>query len=128
MVAAVTAELFALLLAGAFLVGLASAVNLQARFAVTDLAAPARRGRELSLVVWAITIGAVAGPSMVGPGAVLAAWLGIPPAAGPFLISAAGMVTGAVIVGLFLRPDPVLTRRALDGSAPQSGCKGQGAL
>jgi MFS family permease len=128
MVAAVTTELFILLLAGAFLVGLASAVNLQARFAVTDLAVPARRGRELSLVVWAITIGAVAGPNMVGPGAVLATSLGLAPAAGPFLISAAGMVIGAVIVGLFLRPDPLLTRRALDGDSPQSGDKRQGGL
>ncbi|MFD1214216.1 MFS transporter, partial [Arthrobacter sp. GCM10027362] len=107
MIGAVAAGLFVLLLAGAFLVGLASAVNLQARFAVTDLADPARRGRDLSLVVWAITVGAVAGPNMVGPGAVLAGWLGIPAQAGPFLVSAAGMVIGAAIVALFLRPDPL---------------------
>lgn len=120
MVAAVITTLFPVLLAGAFLLGLASAVNLQARFAVTDLADPARRGRDLSLVVWAITIGAVAGPNMVGPGAVLAGRLGIPAQAGPFLISAAGMVLGAGIVALFLRPDPLLTRRAMDGHAPQA--------
>jgi MFS family permease len=128
MVAAVTTELFILLLAGAFLVGLASAVNLQARFAVTDLAEPARRGRELSLVVWAITIGAVAGPNMVAPGAVLAASLRIPPAAGAFLISAAGMVIGAVIVGFFLHPDPLLTRRALDGGDEHPGTRRQGGV
>lgn len=128
MVLAVTTELFILLLAGAFLVGLAAAVNLQARFAVTDLAEPGRRGRDLSMVVWAITIGAVAGPNMVGPGAVLATWIGIPAAAGPFLISAAGMVIGAGIVMLFLRPDPLLTRRALDGHDPQPGEKRQRLL
>ncbi|MCU1572479.1 MAG: transporter [Micrococcaceae bacterium] len=121
MIAAVVTGLFVLLLAGAFLVGLASAVNLQARFAVTDLAEPARRGRDLSFVVWAITVGAVAGPNMVGPGAVLAGWLGLPAQAGPFVISAAGMVVGAVIVLQFLRPDPLLTRRALEGDAPQAG-------
>jgi MFS family permease len=115
MVTAVITTLFPVLLAGAFLVGLGSAVNLQARFAVTDLADPARRGRDLSVVVWAITIGAVAGPNMVGPGAVLAGWLSIPAQAGPFLISAAGMLIGAIIVALCLRPDPLLTRRALDG-------------
>ncbi|NKX51676.1 MFS transporter, partial [Arthrobacter deserti] len=124
MVGAVATGLFVLLLAGAFLVGLASAVNLQARFAVTDLADPARRGRDLSLVVWAITVGAVAGPNMVGPGAVLAGGLGIPAQAGPFLIPAAGMVIGAAIVALFLRPDPLLTRRALDGDGPAA--KGPG--
>lgn len=126
MVAAVTTELFVLLLGGAFLVGLASAVNLQARFAATDLAEPAHRGRDLSLVVWAITIGAVAGPNMVAPGAVLAGWLAIPPSAGPFLISALGMVVGAAIVALALRPDPLLTRRGLDGSSPQPGVQRSG--
>lgn len=118
MVAAVLTSGFPLLLGGAFLVGLGSAVNLQARFAVTDLAVPARRGRDLSLVVWAITIGAVAGPNMVGPGAVLAGWLGIPAQAGPFVISAAGMVLGAGIIAVFLHPDPLLTSRTLDGGAP----------
>jgi MFS family permease len=127
MIAAVITGLFVLLLAGAFLVGLASAVNLQARFAVTDLAEPTRRGRDLSFVVWAITVGAVAGPNMVGPGAVLAGWLGLPAQAGPFLISAAGMVAGAVIVLLFLRPDPLLTRRALDGDEPQVGMRRSGS-
>ncbi|WP_323959544.1 MFS transporter [Arthrobacter sp. JZ12] len=128
MVGAVVTGLFAMLLAGSFLVGIASAVNLQARFAVTDLAQPEHRGRDLSLVVWAITVGAVAGPNMVGPGAVLAGWIGIPAQAGPFLISAAGMVVGALIVALFLRPDPLLTRRELDGDSPApSGTPASGA-
>lgn len=128
MVAAVSTELFILLLAGAFLVGLASAVNLQARFAVTDLAEPMHRGRDLSLVVWAITIGAVAGPNMVGPGAALAGWLGMPAAAGPFLISAAGMIIGAAIIALCLRPDPLLARRAMDGVDLNPNVKPQNAL
>ncbi|ROZ62529.1 MFS transporter [Kocuria soli] len=112
MVAAVMTRLFPVLLAGAFLVGLAFAANLQARFAVTDMARPDRRGRDLSLVVWAITIGAVTGPNMVGPGAVLGEALGIPAQAGPFLISAVGMLIGATIVWTFLRPDPLLARLA----------------
>lgn len=120
MVAATSSRFFPLLLAGAFLVGLAFAANLQARFAVTDMSAPQRRGRELSLVVWAITIGAVAGPNMVGPGAVLGDALGIPPQSGPFLISAVGMLIGATIIAVFLRPDPLLERQArTDPSASQ---------
>lgn len=115
MVGAVVTRLFPLLLLGCLFVGSASAANLQARFAVTDLASPRRRGRDLSLVVWAITIGAVIGPNTVCPGAALSSWLGIPALAGPFLISAAGMVVGGSIVALRLRPDPLLTRRDLDG-------------
>ncbi|GMA39213.1 MFS transporter [Mobilicoccus caccae] len=118
MVAAVVLSSFALLVLGSLLVGVATAVNLQARFAATDLSEPAHRGRDLSLVVWAITVGAVIGPNTVGPGALLAAPLGLPPYAGAFLISAIGMVIGGGVILVALRPDPLLVRRAIDGSAP----------
>lgn len=114
MVTAVFTRFFPLLLVGAFLVGFGAAVNLQARFAVTDLAEPERRGRALSVVVWAVTVGAVLGPNLVGPGAVLSDALGIPAHAGPFLISAAGMLIGWLIILIGLRPDPLLVRRSLD--------------
>ncbi|GGC88760.1 MFS transporter [Tersicoccus solisilvae] len=116
-VLAVVTGLFALLLLGAALVGLATAVNLQSRFAAVDLAADARRGRDLSIVVWSITVGAVAGPNLVRPGAVLGHALGLPEIAGPFLISLAGMAVGAIILLVGLRPDPLLTARASLGSA-----------
>ena len=113
-VAATVWRSFPLLVAGAFLVGLGSAVNLQARFAATDLARPERRGRDLSLVVWAVTIGAVAGPNMVLPGAALSEVVGLPAEAGPFLISGAGMALGAILLWTGLRPDPLLLRQQLD--------------
>ncbi len=61
-VAAATADSVPLLFVGLFLFGGGTTANLQARYAAVDLAAPARRGRQLSWVVWATTIGAVAGP------------------------------------------------------------------
>ncbi|WP_083701773.1 MFS transporter [Tersicoccus sp. Bi-70] len=123
-VLAVVTGLFALLLAGAALVGLATAVNLQSRFAAVDLASDARRGRDLSIVVWSITVGAVAGPNLVRPGAVLGRALGLPEIAGPFVISLAGMAVGALILLIALRPDPLLTARAaavdrVTGPAPR---------
>ncbi|WP_245851985.1 MFS transporter [Mobilicoccus massiliensis] len=121
MVAAVIWSSFALLVVGSVLVGVATAVNLQARFAVTDLAEPEHRGRDLSIVVWAITVGAVLGPNTVTPGAAIAQVLGLPPYAGAFLISAAGMVVGGVVILTLLRPDPLLTRRALDGAPTATG-------
>lgn len=121
MVTAVVTRLFPVLLLGAFLVGFGAAVNLQARFAVTDLAESRHRGRDLSLVVWAVTVGAVLGPNMVGPGAVLSGWLGIPAHAGPFLISGAGMLVGWLIILLGLRPDPLLLRRELESAAAGPG-------
>ncbi|VXB60794.1 MFS transporter [Citricoccus sp. K5] len=117
MVAAVVTRFFPVLLLGAFLVGFGAAVNLQARFAVTDLSEPRHRGRDLSVVVWAVTVGAVLGPNMVGPGAVVSGWLGLPVHAGPFLISGAGMAVGAGIILTGLRPDPLLLRRRLEDAA-----------
>ena len=44
-----------------------TAANSGARYAATDLAPAERRARALSTVVWATTIGAVAGPNLTGP-------------------------------------------------------------
>lgn len=115
-VGAVVWQAFPLLVLGCLLVGVATAANLQARFAAADLADPAHRGRDLSFVVWAITVGAVIGPNTVAPGAVLAGWIGLPADAGAFLISAAGMVVGGLVILTCLRPDPLLTRRRLDAA------------
>ncbi|GAA1363518.1 MFS transporter [Arthrobacter rhombi] len=96
-----------LLLVSAALLGVGNAANLQARFAATDLAAPASRARDLGLVVWAITIGAVAGPNLIGPGAALGARLGLPEMSGPFLFSLTGMLLSVVVLTIGLRPDPL---------------------
>ncbi|NLG20814.1 MAG: MFS transporter, partial [Actinomycetales bacterium] len=70
---------FWLLLLGTALFGASSTANSQARYAAVDLAPPTRRGRHLSLVVWATTIGSVLGPNILGPGKALAGVLGLPP-------------------------------------------------
>ncbi|NLG22969.1 MAG: MFS transporter, partial [Actinomycetales bacterium] len=82
-------------------------------------APPTRRGRHLSLVVWATTIGSVLGPNILGPGKALAGVLGLPPLAGAWVFSATGFLLAALLVHLLLRPDPLLTARALaDQGAP----------
>ena len=100
-----------LLLAAAVLFGAASASNSQSRFAATDLATDAHRGRDLSLVVWATTIGAVAGPNLADAGGTLATDLGLPPLTGPFLLTAVALTATGLIVQLRLRPDPLLLAR-----------------
>ncbi|MBA3783180.1 MAG: MFS transporter, partial [Nocardioides sp.] len=109
----------ALLLVGAALVGSTTAANAGARYAATDLAPEATRARSLATVVWATTIGAVLGPNLTGPAGALADALGIPPLTGPFLLGSVAMVIAAVVIGTFLRPDPLLTARAAAGAAEQ---------
>ncbi len=100
---------FPILLVGLALAGAGSATNLQARFAATDLAVPAHRGRQLSLVVWSTTIGAVLGPNLIKPGEVLGGMIGLPTLTGPFLFTIAAQLAAVLVYFLGLRPDPLLT-------------------
>lgn len=111
---------FPLLLCGMAAFGAASSANLQARFAAADLAEPERRARAISLVVWATTIGAVLGPNIAAPAGRSVTGLGIPAAAGPFLWAAGIFLISAVVVAVLLRPDPLLTARALEPAGEQS--------
>lgn len=106
-------ELLVFILLGLVLMGFATAAQLQSRFAATDLASPARRGRDLSLVVWSVTLGAVLGPNLVGPGEVLGSALGMPFLTGAFLITGSAQILATLIILLFLRPDPLLTAQRL---------------
>lgn len=110
---------FPVLLLASALLGLGTAANLQARFAAVDLAAPELRGRSLAIVVWAVTIGAVAGPNLIRPGALVGEALGLPALAGPFVFSAAGLALAALLLLIGLRPDPLLlAARLRSGGQP----------
>ncbi|MEU4381538.1 MFS transporter [Micromonospora echinofusca] len=102
-----------LLFLGMLLFGGGSAANLQARYAAVDLAVPARRGRQLSLIVWATTIGAVAAPNFASLADRTTSGWGLPPLAGPFAFSAAALALAAGAILALLRPDPLLTARRL---------------
>lgn len=100
--------IFPLLLVGMVLMGSGSALNLQARFAATDLACEATRGRDLSRVVWSTTIGAVIGPNLFGPGEKVGEAMGMPPFTGGFIIGGIAQLLGAAVYLIGLRPDPLL--------------------
>jgi MFS family permease len=102
---------FPLLLVGAMLLGSTTAANNQSRYAATDLARPRERARALSTVVWATTIGAVAGPNLTGPAGRAGHDLGVPTLTGPFLFGLVGMLAAALVVAVRLRPDPLLVAR-----------------
>ncbi|NJP31685.1 MFS transporter [Micromonospora thermarum] len=102
-----------LLFLGMLLFGGGTAANLQARYTAVDLADPARRGRQLSIIVWATTIGAVAAPNFAALADEVTSGWGLPPLAGPFAFSAAAFVLAAGVLLALLRPDPLLTARRL---------------
>ncbi len=102
-----------LVFAGLVLLGCSTAANLQARFAAADLAEERHRGRDLSIVVWSTTIGAVAGPNLAGAGEALGAALQLPPLTGPFLFPVVSQLLAAILLITALRPDPLRTARSL---------------
>ena len=103
----------ALLFAGLFVYGSGMSTNLQARYAGTDLARPEERGAAVSVALVATTLGAVAGPNLVGPLGGLATAVGVPALAGPFLLAAVAYPAAAAVLFVLLRPDPYLVARAL---------------
>ncbi|MBC6461209.1 MFS transporter [Actinomadura sp. HBU206391] len=96
-----------LLLFGLLLFGGGGAAGLAARYAATDLAPPGRSARDLSVVVWATTVGAIAGPNLARPADLLGRRLSLPPEAGPYLLAAMTFGTAAIVIFAVLRPDPL---------------------
>lgn len=115
-----------LLLLGSLLLGATTAVNTGSRYAATDLATQEHRARALSLVVWASTIGAVAGPNLVGVGGSAGRAVGIPELTGGFAIGAVVLVVAAGWVWVRLRPDPLLVAQAAAGVTPAAGVEPRG--
>lgn len=116
-VVAAVVESFPLLLVGALLIGSATAVNNQSRYAATDLASPSRRAGALSIVVWATTLGAVLGPNLVGVAGRAADSAGLPELSGPFVLGFLGLAGASAVMTIFLRPDPLLLARERAGIA-----------
>lgn len=128
-VAAAAIESFPLLLVGMVLLGSGTAANLLSRYAAADLAAPEHRARAISTVVWATTIGAVVGPNALGPAGRLAEWLHLPSLAGPFVMAFVWFAVAAAVVGVLLRPDPLIVAGGLEpAGAPASRRSALGEL
>ncbi|QGU08441.1 Major Facilitator Superfamily protein [Corynebacterium occultum] len=96
-------SIFPVVLLAFLFLGAMSAVNLQARFAATDVAGEKTRGSDLSLVVWSTTIGAIAGPNLFTPSARFSAALGLEEHAGAYLLCLVGQLI-AIMVWWFTLP------------------------
>ncbi|MBA4538675.1 MFS transporter [Bacillus aquiflavi] len=117
-VAAVMDHVFLLFLA-LFVYGAGTSTNLQARYAGTDLANEKQRGTAVSIAMVSTTFGAVAGPNLVTPMGKVAAAIGIPVLAGPFILAAVAYLLAGLTLFIYLRPDPFLVARAIAAEQEQ---------
>ncbi|WP_089311907.1 MFS transporter [Actinomadura mexicana] len=121
-IAAAVAGNAVLLFLSLFVYGAGAATNLQARYAGADLASPAHRASAVSTVLVATTLGGVVGPNLAAPTGDLARTLGIPYLAGPFLLAGAAYAMAALILAIWLRPDPLLLAGALEAERTAAAC------
>jgi MFS family permease len=96
---------------GLFLLGLgflgsANAAMQLGRFAAAEVHRPSARGRAISTVIFGGTVGAVAGPLLVGPAGTWAQAQGLNPLAGAYLAGVALLGGAAIVIVAGLHPDP----------------------
>lgn len=113
MIMAATFRSFPIELAALFLLGSANAVSLQARFSAADIPTNRPKAKDISIVVWATTFGAVIGPNLIAPGEALGLTLGLPHLAGPFLLTILAQTMSTMVFWFGLKPDPLLLAQSL---------------
>lgn len=105
---------FWLLILSASAIGLGRAGGNQSRFVAGDLFYANERGRMIGIIVFAGTMGAIFGPSMVIPGTWLANYLGIDGNTGPWVIAVIFYTLATIVTFIMLRPEPMSIAKIID--------------
>ena len=103
---AVIGDSFALFLGGLALMGVALASMQLGRFAAAEVHPTQSRGRAISYVFIGGAIGSVLGPQLVGPSSRWAHQAGLNELAGPYLVALVIYALAALVITIWLRPDP----------------------
>ena len=118
---------FWLMAAGMLFFGSATAAGLQARYAAVDGAPPEKAGRAMAIVIWATTVGSVAGPNISEPGRLLGIELGLVPLSGPYVFSLVAFITASLVVAVFFLAPPAAEGTTSAGTAGRKPAKAHGA-
>jgi MFS family permease len=110
--AAATSAILPVLLLGMFLLGLGNGAAQLSRYLAAELVPAHRKGFALSMIVWAGTVGAIVGPTLIAPGARLATRLALPALAGPLLVAIV-MTAVALLTARTRTPTPPARRASL---------------
>lgn len=96
------------LLLGLVMFGVGQGAANLSRYAAADLADPMTRGKAISAVVFASTLGAVGGPALSGLAASAGGRVGLDELVGAFAFSAGFFALAGLAVFVWLRPDPLV--------------------
>ncbi len=118
---AIEFEVFILFLIGTTLVGVAQATMQLGRFVAAEVNLPARRGSAVSNVVIGGTVGAIGGPLLVGPLGRFATSLNMNELAGPYLGGSILFFLTALMIYVFLYPDPKKIGEDIAIEHPETG-------
>jgi MFS family permease len=105
-IGATVAGLVPALMLGMFLIGFGNSSNQLSRYVAADMYPFHRRAATIGTVVWAATVGAVLGPTLIGPSGVVAEAFGLPALTGAYLVPIAFVGSAAILSFVMLRPDP----------------------
>jgi MFS family permease len=114
-VAAILQGAFQFLLLSALLMGMGRASADQSRFAAGELYPANRRARMMGIIVFAGTVGAVAGPQLVPPVNDFMQSIGLNRNIGAWMIACVFYTLAMLITFLLLRPDPMTIGRQIAG-------------
>jgi len=104
---------FPLFLLGVVLVGGARGAADQSRYAAADTRPPAQRARAISMIVFASTVGAIAGPWLASSKGNLLGGLTAAPQAGTMWAGALLFGIAGILIFALLRPDPLEIGRSI---------------
>ncbi len=111
---------FALLLVGLFIAASAQAAFNLGRFTAAEISQPEKRGRAVALVVLGGTVGSVVGPQLITVSSALAKNAGLSQWVGPYSVTAILFVLTAIVLTVFLRPEPKRLAETVAKSLPIS--------
>jgi len=99
-------EHFAWFLLGLLFLGMAVGVIQLSRYAAAETSPPDARARAMGKVILGSTVGAIAGPLLVGPFGRLAETVGVPALSGPWLAAVLFYLAAMANTWFLLRPEP----------------------
>jgi MFS family permease len=90
-----------LLVAGNFLVGAGNSSVMLSRYVLADMAGPHGRAQAMGTSMLAVAAGAVLGPALLGPSAALSSVLGLPDAAGLYVLALVAFLAAPCLLTRF---------------------------